>query len=116
MSELLQHLEYKAGHIFGDMEQEARKLTLNRFRSNKIRLLVVTDVAARGIDIPLLENVINYDFPGNPKLFIHRCGRTARAGATGTAWSLLVNSETGYLHDLRNFIGRKLLSERSLET
>ncbi len=100
ISEFLIGLDYRAASIYGDMEQEARKLTLTRFRKAKLQYLVVTDVAARGIDIPLLENVIHYDFPPRPKLFIHRSGRTARAGATGAAWSLVSPIDLAYLADL----------------
>ena len=71
-----------------------------RFKKNKVKFLVVTDVAARGLDIPLLEAVIHYDFSPSAKLFIHRSGRTARAGATGTAWSILIKSELPYLFEL----------------
>ena len=70
-------------------------------------MLIVTDLAARGIDIPLLENVIHYDFPTKMKLFIHRSGRTARAGQTGTSYSIVTNEEIGYMHDLSIFVGRK---------
>ena len=69
--------------------------------------MIVTDLAARGIDIPLLENVIHYDFPTTLKLFIHRSGRTARAGQKGTAYCLVTNDELGYLHDLSVYVGRK---------
>ena len=71
-------------------------------------MLVTTDVAARGIDIPLLDNVINYDFPGKPKLFIHRAGRVARAGRKGTAYSFLSRDELPYLLDLHLFLSRPL--------
>ncbi len=63
-------------------------------------VLVVTDVAARGVDIPLLDNVINYDFPDRPKLFVHRVGRVARAGRDGVAWSLVDTRELPYMVDL----------------
>ena len=71
-------------------------------------MLVTTDVAARGLDIPLLDNVINYDFPGKPKLFIHRAGRAARAGRKGSAYSLLIREELPYLLDLHLFLSRPL--------
>ena len=65
--------------------QSARKISIAKFRAGKVQFLVVTDVAARGIDIPLLDNVINYDFPAQPKLFVHRVGRAARCAALGIA-------------------------------
>mmetsp|Transcript_10325 Transcript_10325/g.14213 ORF Transcript_10325/g.14213 Transcript_10325/m.14213 type:complete len:134 (-) Transcript_10325:1333-1734(-) len=77
------------------------------FRSKKVQFLFVTDLAARGIDIPLLENVIHFDFPTKMKLFIHRAGRTARAGQSGTSYSIITPEELAYLHDLSIFVGRK---------
>ena len=71
-------------------------------------MLLVTDVAARGIDIPLLECAVNFDFPATPKLFVHRVGRVARAGTAGTAYSLVTRDEMGYLLDLHLFLGRPL--------
>ncbi len=68
--------------------------------------MIVTDLAARGIDIPLLDNVIHYDFPTKMKLFIHRSGRTARAGQAGTSYSLITPDELAYMHDLSIFVGR----------
>lgn len=61
--------------IYGQLDMAARKINLAKFRARKCRVLVVTDVAARGIDIPFLDNVINFDFPDKPKLFVHRCGQ-----------------------------------------
>lgn len=71
-------------------------------------LLVVTDVAARGVDIPLLDNAINVHFPAKSKLFIHRVGRVARAGNFGTSYSLVSPDEMPYVLDLFLFLGRPL--------
>ena len=79
-------------------------------------ILVTTDVAARGIDIPILANVINYDFPISPKVHVHRVGRTARAGQTGWSYSLVTESDVPYLFDLQLFLGRRLLGREAGET
>ncbi|CAN0419003.1 unnamed protein product, partial [Discosporangium mesarthrocarpum] len=71
------------------------------------RLLLVTDVAARGIDVPLLNNVVNYAFPPTPKLFIHRVGRAARQGRTGAAFNLVEPEELPYMLDMHLFLGRR---------
>lgn len=68
--------------------------------------MIVTDVAARGIDIPFLDNVINFNFPGKPKLYVHRVGRVARAGRTGFAYSLVSSDELPFLQDLHLFLGK----------
>lgn len=93
---------------YGDMDQDARKIHISRFRSRKTMLLIVTDVAARGIDIPLLDNVINWDFPPKPKIFVHRVGRAARAGRTGTAYSFLTSEDMAYLLDLHLFLSKPI--------
>ena len=79
------------------------------FRTGMTHILVVTDVAARGIDIPILAHVINYDFPAQPKIFVHRVGRTARAGKKGWSYSLVRESDAPYLLDLQLFLGRRLV-------
>lgn len=88
--------------------QAARKIHVGKFHAGKCNVLVTTDVAARGLDIPLLDNVINFDFPAKPKLFIHRAGRAARAGRKGCALSLLTREELPYLLDLHLFLSRPL--------
>ncbi|XP_061368415.1 putative DEAD-box ATP-dependent RNA helicase 29 isoform X2 [Gastrolobium bilobum] len=93
---------------YGDMDQDARKIHVSRFRARKTMLLIVTDVAARGIDIPLLDNVINWDFPPKPKIFVHRVGRVARAGRTGTAYSFLTSEDLAYLLDLHLFLSKPI--------
>jgi ATP-dependent RNA helicase DDX54/DBP10 len=75
------------------MEAADRKINLGKFKVKKTSILVVTDLAARGIDIPELDNVINFDFPYQPKLYIHRVGRVARNGRTGKAYSFLLPNE-----------------------
>ncbi|KAL6962297.1 putative DEAD-box ATP-dependent RNA helicase 29 [Sarracenia purpurea var. burkii] len=93
---------------YGDMDQDARKIHISKFRSRKTMALIVTDVAARGIDIPLLDNVINWDFPPKPKLFVHRVGRAARAGRTGTAFSFVTSEDMPYLLDLHLFLSKPI--------
>lgn len=93
--------------IFGEMDPFLRKDNLGRFRSGEIRICFATDVAARGVDIPKLDNVINFDFPCRPKLFVHRVGRVARAGRPGKSVSLLTPDEMPYLVDLYTFLGYK---------
>ena len=80
-------------YIYGSLDQTARKINISKFRNGTSKILIVTDVAARGIDIPLLENVINYDFPTSSKIFIHRVGRAARAGRKGVAYSFVSSDE-----------------------
>nr|WCZ58550.1 ATP-dependent RNA helicase [Andalucia godoyi] len=108
VSETLKHFGLAVSMVYGTMEQTSRVYHVNRFRSGEAKVLVVTDVAARGIDIPLLNNVINFDFPSRPKLFIHRAGRAARAGRSGTAYSLFSADEMPYVLDLHMFLHRSL--------
>lgn len=98
----------EASICYGDMDQDARKIHISRFRSRKTMSLIVTDVAARGIDIPLLDNVVNWDFPPKPKIFVHRVGRAARAGRTGTAFSFVTSEDMPYLLDLHLFLSKPI--------
>lgn len=99
----------EASISYGDMDQDARKIHVSRFRSRRTMLLIVTDVAARGIDIPLLDNVVNWDFPPKPKIFVHRVGRAARAGRTGTAYSFVTSEDMPYLLDLHLFLSKPIM-------
>ena len=110
VSNMLSTAGYAVSHIYGSLDQAARVDQLERFRSGRTNLLVVTDVAARGIDIPVLANVVNYDFPSGARIFVHRVGRTARAGRTGWAWSFVSATELPHLLDLQLFLGRPLRS------
>eukprot|EP01125_Pyxidicula_operculata_P017738 TRINITY_DN624_c0_g2_i1.p1 TRINITY_DN624_c0_g2~~TRINITY_DN624_c0_g2_i1.p1 ORF type:complete len:957 (-),score=341.90 TRINITY_DN624_c0_g2_i1:109-2583(-) len=94
--------------IYGKMDQSSRKSNLIKFSRKQADVMFVTDLAARGIDIPHLDYVINYDFPTKPKLFVHRVGRAARAGRAGTAFSLVTFTEMAYVIDLMLFLGKKL--------
>ena len=89
VSVVLQRFGYDADELSSDLSQKARDVVLNRVRSGKLRFLVATDVAARGIDIPELSHVIQYEPPEDPEIYIHRAGRTGRAGASGVAMSLV---------------------------
>ena len=109
---LLRESGFAVSHAYGSLDQTARKMQVQDFRTGMTNILVVTDVAARGIDIPVLANVVNYDFPAQPKIFVHRVGRTARAGQRGWSYSLVCESDAPYLLDLQLFLGRRLLLGR----
>ncbi|MBT8609474.1 DEAD/DEAH box helicase [Polynucleobacter paneuropaeus] len=98
----------KAGAIHGDKSQGERTLTLDAFKSGVIEALVATDVAARGLDIPAMPCVINHELPFNAEDFIHRIGRTGRAGSTGDAIALVDDSEKRLLDDIEKLMKRKL--------
>lgn len=108
ISTLLRAAGFSSSLIYGSMDQSARKKEMDNFRRGFTHVLVVTDVAARGIDIPVLEHVINFDFPGGSRIFVHRVGRTARAGQKGCAWSFVTNPELPFLLDLQLFLGKPL--------
>jgi ATP-dependent RNA helicase DDX54/DBP10 len=109
---LLQASGQKATLIYGTLDSEARQANLSAFRNGTKPILVVTDVAARGIDIPFMDHVIHYHFPPSPKLFVHRSGRCSRAGRIGYCWSLVEPDELPYMVDLHLFLGRKLTSSK----
>ncbi|KAL5359927.1 ATP-dependent RNA helicase dbp10 [Aspergillus floccosus] len=109
---LLREAGFAVSYAYGSLDQTARKIQVNNFRTGFSNILVVTDVAARGIDIPILANVINYDFPSQPKIFVHRVGRTARAGRKGWSYSLVRDADAPYLLDLQLFLGRRLVLGR----
>ena len=90
--------------IHGNKSQSARERALTNFKTRKLRVLVATDIAARGIDIAELSHVINYDLPEESETYIHRMGRTGRAGFSGTALSLCEPGEVGRLKDIQRFI------------
>jgi len=100
-----------AAAIHGNKSQGARTKALSQFKSNDIRVLVATDIAARGLDIPLLPHVINYELPNVPEDYVHRIGRTGRAGASGEAISLVCSEETEYQKEIEKLLGNQLESQ-----
>ena len=94
--------------IHGNKSQGARQRALKRFRAGEVRVLVATDIAARGIDVEGITHVINYELPNEPESYVHRIGRTARAGASGAAFSFCDPAERGYLRDIERLIKRRL--------
>lgn len=134
---MLLHSGISNTYIYSDLDPVARKINSAKFQTGSVNVLLVTDVAARGIDIPQLDYVINYNFPDKPKLFVHRVGkkvvivaiffllilngyietlltgRCARAGRKGEAFSLVTTNELCYLLDLHLFLGRPLTMARA---
>ena len=99
---------YNAEALHGDLSQAQRDYVMNRFRSRHLQILVATDVAARGLDVNDLTHVINYNIPEEPKIYIHRSGRTGRAGKTGTSVSLIHSRELFRLRDIEKKLGKKI--------
>jgi ATP-dependent RNA helicase RhlE len=108
---LTQQLEgagIKASAIHGNKSQAARVKALDMFKKGQITVLVATEVAARGLDIKELPHVVNYELPNIPEDYVHRIGRTGRAGAGGDAVSLVSSDETGYLRDIERVLRRSI--------
>ncbi len=97
--------------LHGGKTQSVRTKTLDRFRRGQTRVLVATDVAARGIDVHDIAMVVNYDVPTNPEAYVHRVGRTARAGAQGVALTLMATHERIAMRDVEKYMGRTLVRE-----
>ena len=98
----------KAAAIHGNKSQSARTKALSGFKNGTVEVLVATDIAARGLDIPLLPHVINFELPNIPEDYVHRIGRTGRAGAKGEALSLVSSEENNYLRDIEKLIGNRI--------
>ncbi len=105
-----QNLESDAIH--GDKSQGARQRALANFKSGKIHVLVATDVASRGIDVDDISHVVNFELPNEPETYVHRIGRTARAGSRGVAISLCDTEEMAYLTDIEKLIGLQLAVDK----
>jgi len=110
----LEKKQITAVAIHGNKSQGARTKALAAFKKNNVRVLVATDIAARGIDINQLPHVVNFDLPNVPEDYVHRIGRTGRAGETGEAISLVSADEIKQLRDIERLIGR-LLERRLID-
>jgi ATP-dependent RNA helicase RhlE len=100
----LQNAGIASDAIHGNKSQNQRERALGTFRSGKVRVLVATDIAARGIDVDGVSHVINFDMPNMPESYVHRIGRTARAGAEGIAISFVANDERAFLRDIERLV------------
>jgi ATP-dependent RNA helicase RhlE len=98
----------RAEAIHGNKAQNARQRALANFKAQQTRVLVATDIAARGIDVDDLQYVINYEIPNIAETYVHRIGRTGRAGASGTAFSFCNAEEKEYLRDIEKLISKKI--------
>ena len=108
VSEQLERDGIRSAAIHGNKGQSARQTALNSFRSGSVKVLVATDIAARGIDVDGISHVVNYDLPLEPESYVHRIGRTARAGATGIAISLCDGEERSLLRDIERIVRMKI--------
>lgn len=108
LAKKLDKAKISSSAIHGNKTQNARTKALAGFKSGSIRVLVATDIAARGLDIPLLPHVVNYELPNIPEDYVHRIGRTGRAGASGEAVSLVGGDEVDYVRNIEKLLGEKL--------
>ncbi len=111
LSDRLNKEGFRADAVHGNLQQNRRDRVIRNFRDNRYRILVATDVAARGLDIPHIEHVINYDVPMQPEDYIHRIGRTARAGAEGDAVSFVTGADMAKWRAIQRLISGESASE-----
>ncbi|WP_432411555.1 DEAD/DEAH box helicase [Rasiella sp. SM2506] len=111
LAEKLSKAKISSAAIHGNKSQGARTKALANFKSGNVRVLVATDIAARGLDIPLLPHVINYELPNIPEDYVHRIGRTGRAGASGEAISIVSVDEFEYVRGIEKLLGERLDQE-----
>lgn len=104
----LLELGFQSVSLHSMMTQKERMATLARFRSDNVKILVATDVASRGLDIPTVQLVVNHNVPSNPKEYVHRVGRTARAGRGGLALTLITPHDIKLLHAIEGRVGKQL--------
>ncbi|MDP2174244.1 MAG: DEAD/DEAH box helicase [Candidatus Cloacimonadaceae bacterium] len=109
IADKLQHDGYNADALHGDLSQGQRELVMSRFRSKFVRLLVATDVAARGLDVDDLTHIINFSAPTEPDIYIHRSGRTGRAGKSGISLTIIHSKEIGLLKAMERRLGREIV-------
>lgn len=115
LSEALQKRGYSADGLHGDLSQNQRDAVMRKFRDGSIDVLVATDVAARGLDVSGVSHVINFDLPQDPESYVHRIGRTGRAGKEGTAWSFVTPREIDHLHLIER-VTRHRITRKPLPT
>jgi superfamily II DNA/RNA helicase len=108
LAKSLQRYGYKAGEIQGDMDQSSRTAELDRFKAGTINILVASDVAARGLDVKGVSHVFNFDAPWHPDDYVHRIGRTGRAGAQGRAFTLVTPSDDEAIDSIQKLTGYKI--------
>src|SRR5688500_9694257 len=108
LSETLNSHGYRTEALHGGMQQRQRDAAMNRLRTAKADLLIATDVAARGLDVPQLSHVFNYDLPSAPDAYVHRIGRTGRAGREGTAITLIEPREHRHLRQIESTTKQKI--------
>lgn len=104
-----------AEEIHGDISQAQREKTLAKYRQGKFNVLVATDVAARGLDVPQISHVVNYDLPNSPEDYVHRIGRTGRAGKPGVAFSFVSQEDKYLVRDIEKYTGRVLDHQAAAE-
>jgi ATP-dependent RNA helicase RhlE len=108
LAEKLQRNGYSAACLQGDMSQSKRQAAMDAFRNGKIDILVATDIAARGIDVPDISHVVNYDMPDTADSYTHRVGRTARASRKGNAINLVTRDDVGVVADVEMLLNERL--------
>lgn len=108
LADSLSNRGYQVGALHGDMKQSQREFVLKKFRKGQIEILIATDVAARGLDINNVEAVFNYDIPYDEEYYVHRIGRTGRAGKTGVAYTFVVGREIFKLRDIERYAKIKI--------